>query len=138
METSRIQNTIIQEMDALDDWMDKYEYLIDQGKSLKSDLRDIRRNENALAGCQSQVWIHAELQDGCVHYFADSDTQITRGILALLLRVLNRQDPRTIVDTELYFIERTGLARHLSPARGNGLAAVITEMKRRACQFQSD
>ncbi len=116
--------------------MEKYEYLIEQGKSLKSETREIRSEENALAGCQSQVWIDAELHDGCVHYFADSDTLITRGILALLLRVLDHQTPGTIADTELYFVEETGLARHLSPARGNGLAAVIAEMKRRARHFQ--
>lgn len=130
--TNQVQERIIAEMNALDSWMDKYQYLIEQGKVLEPANVDIRCEDNALIGCQSRVWIDAELEGGRVHYLADSDAQITRGIIALLLRVLNHRPPSTIVDTELYFIEQTGLARHLSPARGNGLAAVVAELRRRA------
>jgi len=129
-----IQNTIVEEMNALDDWMDKYDYIIAQGRDLRCADEAIRSDQYALAGCQSQVWIRGECRDGAMRYMADSDAQITRGLIALLLRVVNGQSPKRVAGADFFFIERTGLDRHLSPARGDGLAAIISELKRYARQ----
>ncbi|MBD3245538.1 MAG: SufE family protein [Candidatus Omnitrophica bacterium] len=126
---NEIQEQIIREMARLDDWMEKYEYLIDLGRDLPPMETALRRDEYSIAGCQSQVWLMPRMRDGRMNYVADSDAKITRGIIALVLRVLNNQPPRDIAAAELYFLDRTGLRSNLSPSRANGLAAIVKQMK---------
>lgn len=126
------QNDIIWSFERLGDWMDKYEYLIGLGKQLPEMDAALKNDVNALSGCQSSVWMSAEVKNGRVDYFADSDTLITKGLIALLIQVLNRQPPQVITDADLFFIERLGLHAHLSPARANGLSAIVAQMKRLA------
>ncbi len=133
-----IQNEIIEEMSALDDWMDKYEYLIQLGRNFDPQDEDIKTDKNALKGCQSQVWISAELKNNKIHYSADSDSLITKGILALLLRVLNDQPPKEVKNSDLYFIERVGLSTNLSPSRANGLAFMVKQLKFHAAKYDRD
>ena len=113
----------------LDDWIDRYELLIDYGKSLKGFPEEQRTKQNLIEGCQSQVWFTAALKDGKVIYQADSDAVLVKGIVSLLLRVLNNQAPKDIVNADLYFIKEIGLQEHLSPTRSNGLAAMLHQMK---------
>ncbi len=113
----------------LDDWIDRYELLIDYGKSLKGFPEEQRTKQNLIEGCQSQVWFTAALKDGRVTYQADSDAVLVKGIVSLLLRVLNNQAPKDIVNADLYFIKDIGLQEHLSPTRSNGLAAMLHQMK---------
>lgn len=126
------QDDIVRSFEGLGDWMDKYEYLIGIGKRLPEMDAALKNDANALSGCQSSVWMSAEVRHGRIYYFADSDTLITKGLIALLLQVLNRQSPQAITDADLYFIERIGLHTHLSPARANGLGAIVQQMKRLA------
>jgi cysteine desulfuration protein SufE len=126
---SAVQDEIIAEMSGLEDWLAKYEYLVARGRELRTPGDGIRTEENAIAGCQSSVWIRAELRDGRVRLAADSDAMITRGIIALLLRVLDGRAPGVVAGTELYFLDRTGLRTHLSPARANGLAAMVRKIR---------
>lgn len=113
----------------LDEWLDRYQLIIDYGKTLPAFPEDQRTQQNLIDGCQSQVWFVADMQDGQVVYQADSDAILVRGIAALLLRVLNHQTPKDIVDADLYFIRQIGLQEHLSPTRSNGLAAMLRQMK---------
>jgi len=123
-----VQDEIVAEMSGLRDAMARYEYLVRVGRSLTvSD--DVRSEEYALAGCQSRVWIRGELRDGHLHLAADSDAMITRGIIALLLRVLDGGTPGEILEADLYFLDRTGLRTHLSPSRANGLAAMVKRIR---------
>jgi cysteine desulfuration protein SufE len=124
-----VQDAIIAEMGGLEDSLSRYEYLVGAGRSLVVPDVGIRTDEHAVAGCQSRVWIRAELRDGRLHLAADSDAMITRGIVALLLRVLDGQPPREVRDADLYFLDRTGLRTHLSPARANGLAAMLQRIR---------
>lgn len=128
------QNRIIHDMTASEDWMDKYDYLIRQAQNLGALEDRFKVDANAISGCQSSVWLHSEFSDGRIHFKADSDTLITKGMIALLLQVLNHRQPRDIVDADLYFIEKTGLGSNLSPSRANGLAAIVSQMKRCAGQ----
>jgi cysteine desulfuration protein SufE len=123
------QDEIVAEMSDLEDWLAKYEYLVARGRELNVEDAGIRTEEHAIPGCQSSVWIRAELRDGRVHLSADSDAMITRGIIALLLRVLDGRPPREVAGAELYFLDRTGLRTHLSPARANGLAAMVRRIR---------
>jgi cysteine desulfuration protein SufE len=132
MEIDDIQNRIIEEMAATEAWLDKYEYLVEQGRRLDPLGEDLRDDANAISGCQSKVWLHAVFSDGKLHFRADSDTLITKGMIALLLRVLNHRRPRHIIGADLYFIQKTGLASHLSPSRANGLMAIVNQIKRYA------
>ena len=132
MEIDDIQNRIIDEMNAAKDWLDKYEYLVEQGRRLDPLGEELKLDANAISGCQSKVWLHAVFSDGKLHFRADSDTLITKGLIALLLRVLNHRKPRHILGADLYFIQKTGLASHLSPSRANGLMAIVKQMKRYA------
>ncbi len=116
-------------MGGLEDAMARYEYLVRLGRALAVPDEGIRTDEHALAGCQSRVWIRGELRDGRLHLAADSDAMITRGIIALLLRVLDDRPPRDILEAELYFLDRTGLRTHLSPSRANGLAAMLKRIR---------
>jgi cysteine desulfuration protein SufE len=129
MKINDIQEQIIEEMSRLDDWIAKYEYLIGLGKDLTPLTEDLRTEENALPGCQSNVWLIPEMAGDAMSYLADSDSLITRGILALLLRVLNHQPPREIVECDLYMLDRIGLSTNLSPSRANGLVAMVRQMK---------
>jgi cysteine desulfuration protein SufE len=126
---SAAQDEIVAEMSDLEDWLAKYEYLVARGRELNVEDEEIRTEEHAISGCQSSVWIRAELRGGRVHLCADSDAMITRGIIALLLRVLDGRPPREVACAELYFLDRTGLRTHLSPARANGLAALVQRIR---------
>lgn len=132
MDIDEAQNLIIAEMNANKSWLDKYEYLIEQGRRLEPMGEEFKVDANALSGCQSKVWLQAVYSEGHLHFRADSDTLITRGMIALLLRVLNHRQPRQILGADLHFIQKTGLASHLSPSRANGLQAIVNQMKRRA------
>lgn len=127
-----VQDEIVAEMAGLDDTLRKYEYLVALGRALEVPGDSIRQSAHAVPGCQARVWIRAELRDGRLRIAADSDAMITRGIIALLLRVLHGRTPAEILEEDLFFLERTGLASHLSPARANGLAAMVRQIRRHA------
>lgn len=127
-----VQDAIVAEMSALDGPLKKYEYLVHTGRDLQVPDASVRLPEHAVPGCQSQVWIRAELRDGRLRILADSDAMITRGIIALLLRVLDGRSPADILQADLYFLDRTGLGAHLSPARANGLAAMVRQIRQHA------
>ncbi len=125
----KIQQELVEEFDLFDQWMDKYEYLIDLGRKLPLIDPAYKDRKHLIPGCQSQVWLHSELEDGCVRFTADSDAVITKGIIALLIRVLSGQKPGEIANADLYFIERIGLRAHLSPTRSNGLVSMVQRMQ---------
>lgn len=129
MTISEIENEIIEEFSMFDDWMEKYEHIIELGKELPIIQDNEKTDQNIIKGCQSRVWLHAEKEDGIISYSADSDAIITKGIIALLIRVLNNQDPKEIVDAKLGFIDEIGLKEHLSPTRSNGLVSMVKQMK---------
>jgi len=129
MTTDAIQEQIIEEFSTFDEWLDKYSYLIELSGELPPIDEKHRTEQYLIRGCQSRVWLDAELHDGKIRFTADSDAIITKGIIALLIRVLNGRTPQEILDTELYFIERIGLRDNLSPTRSNGLLAMIKQMK---------
>ena len=130
MSIEAIQQQIIEEFQLFSDWMDKYEYIIEMGKNLPP-LNEKYKDENHLIkGCQSRVWVHAaQTADGRTHFSADSDAIITKGIIALLLRVLNHQPPIEVANANLHFIEAIGLQEHLSPTRANGLLSIVKQLK---------
>lgn len=130
------QNEIIEEFSFFDDWMDKYELLIQLGKELPLIDEKYKRDENLIRGCQSQVWMHAEEQDGNVHFTADSDAIITKGLVSMVIKVLSGHDPKDIATSKLFFIQKIGLQNHLSPTRSNGLLAMIKQMKLYAVALQ--
>lgn len=129
MEINQIQDEIIDEFGFFGDWMEKYEYIIDLGKSLPLIEEQYKDESHLIKGCQSQVWLHASEMDGKVQFTADSDAVITKGIIALLIRVLSGQKPKDISHADLYFIEKIGLKEHLSPTRSNGLVSMVKQMK---------
>ncbi len=130
MTINEIQNEIVEEFSFFDDdWMQKYEYIIDLGKKLPLIDERFKDEEHLIKGCQSQVWLQAEMKDGAVEFTADSDAVITKGIIALLIRVLSGQPAQAIAQTDLYFIDRIGLKEHLSPTRSNGLLSMVKQMK---------
>ena len=133
----KIQDEIIEEFSVFDDWLDKYDYLIQLSDTLPPMDEKYRTERYIIEGCQSRVWVAAELRDGRVWYSADSDAIITKGIVALLTRVLNGRTPQEILDTELYFIDRTGLSENLSPTRSNGLLAMIKQMRMYALAYSA-
>ncbi len=135
--TDKIQDEIIDEFSVYDSWLDKYEYLIELGNELEVINPTKKDNQHLIEGCQSRVWVDATLKEGNVYYSADSDAIITKGIIALLIRVLNGRTPQQILDTDLYFIERIGLRDNLSPTRANGLAAMLKQMKMYALVFNN-
>ncbi len=126
---NQIQDEIIEEFSFFDQWMDKYEYMIDLGKKLPLIDSAYKTDGHLIPGCQSQVWLHAESKDGLIHFSADSDAIITKGIIALLVRVLSGQSAQAISEADLYFIEEIGLSQHLSPTRSNGLVSMVQQMK---------
>jgi len=137
MTINAIQDEIIDEFSEIDDWMDRYAYIIDLGNSLPPIDERYKTPQHLIEGCQSRVWLNAELTDGCVHYTADSDAIIVKGIISLLIKVLNDHTPREILDADLYFIDRIGLSEHLSPTRSNGLLAMVKQMKMYALAFDA-
>lgn len=133
----KIQEEIVEEFSIFDDWLDKYDYLIGLSDSLPALQAGHRTEQYLIDGCQSRVWVDARMEDGKVYYAADSDAIITKGIIALLIRVLNGRAPREALDTELYFIDSIGLGENLSPTRANGLLAMIKQMRLYALAFAS-
>lgn len=136
MTINEIQDEIIDEFSEIDDWMDRYGYIIDLGNQLPPIDEKFKTPQYLIEGCQSRVWINAELNDdGTVRFEADSDAIIVKGIIALLIKVLNNQAPDDIINANLYFIDRIGLSEHLSPTRSNGLLAMVKQMKVYALAF---
>jgi cysteine desulfuration protein SufE len=129
------QQEIIDEFAIYDDWMEKYEYIIDLGKETPSIDPSKKTDDRLIEGCQSRVWLDAAFEGGKLHFTADSDAIITKGIIGLLIRVMNNEAPETIVQTDLHFIKDIGLQEHLSPTRANGLASMVKKMKVLALQY---
>ncbi|MCD7963581.1 MAG: SufE family protein [Rikenellaceae bacterium] len=137
MGTDAIQNDIIEEFSFFDEWLDKYNHLIELAKTLPP-IDEAHRTDNyVIKGCQSRVWLDAEMEDGKIYFTADSDAIITKGIIALLIRVLNGRTPQEILDTDLYFIDEIGLKENLSPTRANGLLSMIKQMRMYALAYNS-
>ncbi len=132
-----IQEEIVTEFEVYDDWMDKYNYLIELSRDLPMIDPQLKVKENLIAGCQSRVWLNAEYTDGLIRFTADSDAIITKGIISLLIRVLSNRTTEEILETELFFIDRIGLRQNLSPTRSNGLLSMIKQMKLYALAYQS-
>jgi cysteine desulfuration protein SufE len=132
-----IQDEILDEFSMFDDWMQRYEYMIELGKSLELIDEKYKTDDYTIKGCQSKVWVFAELKDQFIQFSADSDAIITKGIIALLLRVFSGQKPQDILDAELYFIDQIGLKEHLSPTRANGLLSMIKQIKLYAVAYQT-
>jgi len=124
-----IQNEIIGEFDFFDDWMEKYEYIIEMGKSLPVIEESYKTDDYLIRGCQSRVWLHAEKSGDVVQFTADSEAVIARGIIAMLIRILSGQKAEEIAHADLYFVDKIGLKDHLSPTRSNGLVSMINQMK---------
>ncbi len=133
----RIQEEIIEEFSIFDDWLDKYDYLIELSDTLPAIAAEHRTDDYIIKGCQSRVWVDARMEDGKVYFSADSDAIITKGIIALLIRVMSGRTPQELLDMELYFIDAIGLSENLSPTRSNGLVAMIKQMKMYALAFNT-
>lgn len=131
-----IQEEIIDEFNLFEDWMERYEYIIESGKSLQLINNDNKNDDNLIKGCQSKVWLHADYIDDKLIFTANSDAILTKGIIALLLRVYSNQTPKDILDAEPYFIDKIGLKEHLSPTRANGLVSMVKQLKLYALAFQ--
>lgn len=135
MNIKEIEQQIIDEFNVFEDWMDKYNYLIEIGRECPIIDEKDKKEENLIKGCQSRVWVSAKLDNGKMDIKADSDAVITKGIITLLLRVYNNQDPQEVYDSELSFIDEIGLKTHLSPTRSNGLLSMIKQIKLYALAF---
>ena len=133
---NEIQDEVIEEFSSFDDWMDKYQMLIDLGNELAPLDEKYKTESNLIDGCQSRVWLQADYEDGLIRFQGDSDALIVKGIVSLLIRVLNEHTPQEILDADLYFIDRIGLRDHLSPTRSNGLLAMLKQMRMYALAFQ--
>ncbi|MCI2229211.1 SufE family protein [Polaribacter sp. MSW13] len=129
MTIKEIQEEIIDEFSMFDDWMERYEYIIELGKSLPIIDKEHKLDENLIKGCQSKVWLFSELENDTIRFSADSDAILTKGIVALLLRVFSNQKPQDILDANTDFIDEIGLKEHLSPTRANGLVSMIKQIK---------
>lgn len=137
MTINEIQDSVIEEFEDFEDWMDKYQLLIDLGSEQEPLEEKYKNEQNLIDGCQSRVWLQADLVDGKVIFQAESDALIVKGIVALLIRVLSGHTPDEIATADLYFIERIGLREHLSPTRSNGLLAMLKQMKLYALAFKA-
>lgn len=137
MTVNEIQDEIIQEFADFDDWMDRYQLLIDLGSSQPKLDDKYKTEQNLIDGCQSRVWLQADMKDGLLHFQAESDALIVKGIVALLVRVLSDHTPEEILSADLYFIESIGLREHLSPTRSNGLLSMLRQMKLYALAYQA-
>ncbi len=130
------QDLLIEDFELYDDWAERYEYIIDMGKDLAILSEEYKVEENKIRGCQSQVWLHAYVEEDRLYFEADSDALITKGIVGMLVRVLSGHTPAEIATAQLYFIQRIGLQEHLSPTRANGLVNMIKQMKLYAVSWQ--
>ncbi len=137
MTINEIQDEIIEEFSGFDDWMDKYQLLIDLGNDQEPLDEQYKVEQNLIDGCQSRVWLQADYEDGVIRFTAESDALIVKGIVALLIRVLSGHTPQEILDADLYFIEKIGLKEHLSPTRSNGLLAMVKQMRMYALAFKT-
>lgn len=137
MTISEVQENIIEEFSLFDDWMDKYNLLIDIGKELPVIDPKFKVKDFLIEGCQSKVWLHPVYDGNLISFTADSDAIITRGIVALLIKVLSNRSPEEIIATDLYFIDKIGLRQNLSPTRSNGLLSMVRQMKLYAMAFQA-
>jgi cysteine desulfuration protein SufE len=134
---NELQDEVIEEFSDFDDWMDKYQLLIDLGNEQEPLTPEYKNDQNLIDGCQSRVWLQADLVDGKVEFQAESDALIVKGIIALLIKVVSGHTPDEILDNELYFIEAIGLKDHLSPTRSNGLLAMVKQMRMYALAFKA-
>ena len=137
MNLKEAQNDIVDEFSIFEDWLDRYNYLIELGNDLPEIDPQYKTNEYLINGCQSKVWLHADLEDGKLVYHAESDAIIVKGIAALLVKVMSGRTPDEIVNNELFFIEKIGLSQNLSPTRSNGLLAMVKKMKLYALAYKS-
>jgi cysteine desulfuration protein SufE len=137
MSIKEIQDEIVDEFSMFDDWMQRYEYIIDLGKGLPLIEEQYKTEENIITGCQSKVWLHAELKEGKVVFTADSDAILTKGIIAILIRSFSNQKASDILDANTDFIDEIGLKEHLSPTRANGLVSMIKKLKMYALAFNA-
>lgn len=137
MSISDIQKDIVNEFSIFEDWIERYEYMIELGKSLPIIENKFKTKENIIKGCQSKVWLHAQLKDEKIVFSADSDAIITKGIIAILIRVFSNQSPKEILKADNKFIDAIGLKEHLSPTRANGLLSMIKQIKMYAIAFQT-
>ncbi|ANI88915.1 Fe-S metabolism protein SufE [Arachidicoccus ginsenosidimutans] len=135
MTIEQSQQEIIDDFEFLTDWMDKYEMIIQMSKDLPLIDEQYKTPENLIKGCQSQVWLHVDYKDGLLHFTADSDALITKGLVALVVRVLSNHTPKEIIDANLHFIDDIGLRSHLSPTRSNGLLSMVKQIKNYAIVF---
>lgn len=135
MTINELQDEVIGEFSDFTDWMDKYQMLIDLGNDLEELDPKYKTEQNLIEGCQSRVWLQCEMEDGKLVFTADSDALITKGIIALLIRVISGHTPQEIIDADLYFIDRIGLRQHLSPTRSNGLLSMVKQIKSYAIAF---
>ena len=134
---NELQDEVIEEFSDFDDWMDKYQLLIDLGNEQEPLAPEYKNDQNLIDGCQSRVWLQADLVDGKVEFQAESDALIVKGIIALLIKVVSGHTPDEILENELYFIEAIGLKDHLSPTRSNGLLAMVKKMRMYALAFKA-
>ena len=134
---NELQDEVIEEFSDYDDWMDKYQLLIDLGNEQEPLAPEYKNDQNLIDGCQSRVWLQADLVDGKVEFQAESDALIVKGIIALLIKVVSGHTPDEILENELYFIEAIGLKEHLSPTRSNGLLAMVKQMRMYALAFKA-
>lgn len=138
MTINEIQDDIIEEFADIDDWMDRYAYIIDMGNTLPPMPEEYKTPQYIIEGCQSRAWLHADITpEGLIHFTADSDAIIVKGIISMLLKVLNDHSPAEIADADLYFIDKIGLAENLSPTRSNGLAALVKQMRLYAIAYKA-
>ena len=137
MTINEIQDEIIEEFSGFDDWMDKYQLLIDLGNEQEPLEEKYKTEQNLIDGCQSRVWLQADFEEGKIHFKAESDALIVKGIVTLLIRVLSDHTPQEILDADLYFIDEIGLKEHLSPTRSNGLVAMVKQMRVYALAFST-
>ena len=137
MTINELQDNVIEEFSAFDDWMDKYALLIDLGNSLPPLEEKYKTESNLIEGCQSRVWLQADYEDGKIIFKGESDAVIVKGIVSLLTNVLSGHTPQEILDTDLYFIEQIGLKEHLSPTRSNGLVAMVKQMRMYALAYRT-
>ena len=131
------ENKIIEEFSYFEDWMDKYNYIIELGKTLPAIDEEYRQDKYLIVGCQSNVWLQAKLTDGKIYFKADSDAIITKGIISLLIRVLSERTPDEILDASLTYLEEIGLTKHLTPTRSNGLLSMVKQMKVYAMAYKN-
>ncbi len=138
MSIQEIQNEIVEEFSMFEDWMQRYEYMIELGKSLPIIDDKYQTEDNLIKGCQSKVWLHADYKDGKVYFTANSDAILTKGIIAILIRTFSGQTPQDIFNAKMDFIDEIGLKEHLSPTRANGLVSMIKQIKMYSVAFQAN